>query len=106
MTVGEELDGLISEGTETVFLEFGLHDSPNKLKNKLQKEIDQRGDVDAILLGYGLCSMSTLGLRFEKIVGSREILRKMVAGDWDKDFVVVEPGDKVSLSPFEITERE
>lgn len=206
MTVGEELEGLIPEGMETVFLEFGLHDYPERLKEKLQEEIDRTGDVDTILLGYGLCSMSTLGLsssrsrlvlprmhdcigiflgsskkyqeqfrgepgtyyltkgwinhggdpykeflkwrkkygaakarlllektignytrlafiqtgkgdqtqyvlyarkvarklglRFEKIAGDRRILEKMIAGDWDEDFIVVGPGEKVTLEPF------
>ena len=205
-TVGEELEELALEGIETVFLEFGLHDYPQQLKKTLQKEIDRTGEVDAILLGYGLCSMSTLGLssprsrlvvprmhdcigifmgsgreyleqirsepgtyyltkgwinhggdplkefikwqkkygtdkarlflektignytrlafiqtgkqehtddikyarkvarkldlKFEKITGNRTIVEKLISGCWDDDFIVVEPGDKVSLDPF------
>lgn len=44
-------------------LEFGLHDSPEKLKSALQAEIDAAGeDVDTIILGYGLCSNALLGI--------------------------------------------
>ncbi len=62
MTVGEELEGLVPKETEMVSLEFGLHQSPDELRSKLQEEIDRTRDVDAILLGYGLCSMGTVGL--------------------------------------------
>ncbi|MFC1901087.1 DUF1638 domain-containing protein [Chloroflexota bacterium] len=206
MTVAEELDGLIPEGTETAFLEFGLHSYPEKLKASVQEEIDRTNGVDAILLGYGMCSMSMLGvsssehrliiprthdcigiflgsgkkykeqvysnpgtyyltkgwinhggdpykmykrwldkygeerakfllnktmgnytrlayietgkedqtelidyaqnaaekldLQFEKIKGNRSILEKMLAGDWDDDFVIVEPGNKPTFFDF------
>lgn len=62
MTVAEELEGNVPDEIETAFLEFGLHSYPDKLKKELQQEIDRTGEVDAILLGYGLCSMATLGL--------------------------------------------
>lgn len=206
MTVADELDGSLPEGTETVFLEFGLHSFPDKLKLTLQEEIDRTEGVDAILLGYGLCSMATLGLKspnytlviprvhdcigiflgsnrrykeeieqapgtyyltkgwiehggdpwkvYEKwkeehgermadllykktmhnytrlafirttdedqedyicyarsaaeklglkhevVPGNRELLRKMLAGDWDDDFVVIEPGSQPVLTDF------
>ena len=206
MTVAEELNGLIPEGSKTTFLEFGLHSYPDKLKASVQEEIDRTDGVDAILLGYGMCSMSILGvssqkhhlviprqhdcigiflgsgkkykeqvysnpgtyyltkgwinhggdpykvykrwrdiygderakfllnktignytrlayietgredqtefinyaqtaareldLRFERIKGNRFILEKMLAGDWDDDFVIVEPGDKPTIYDF------
>ncbi|MFC1920452.1 DUF1638 domain-containing protein [Chloroflexota bacterium] len=206
MTVAEELEGMIPESTETAFLEFGLHAYPEKLKIKVQEEIDLTNGVDAILLGYGMCSMSILGLtspkhrmviprmhdcigiflgsgkkykeqaysnpgtyyltkgwinhggdpykvytrwqqeygedrakvllnktmgnytrlayietgqedqtdyidyaqmaaekldlKFEKLEGNRTILKKMLAGDWDSDFVVVEPGSKPTIYDF------
>jgi len=42
----------------------GLHNTPKKLRAALQTEIDsiQPGDCDAILLVYGICGTSTLGL--------------------------------------------
>ncbi len=206
MTVAEELEGLIPEGSETTFLEFGLHSYPDKLKASVQEEINRTDGVDAILLGYGMCSMSILGLtskehrliiprmhdcigiflgsgkkykeqvyskpgtyyltkgwinhggdpykvykrwrdiygderarvllnktignytrlayietgredqtelinyaktaakeldlQFERIKGNRSILEKMIAGDWDDDFVIVEPGGKPTIYDF------
>lgn len=45
-------------------LHQGLHNTPRKLRMTLQDEIDsiQPGETDAILLAYGICGTSTLGL--------------------------------------------
>jgi len=42
----------------------GLHNTPKKLRETLQEQIDaiQPGECDAILLAYGMCGTSTLGL--------------------------------------------
>lgn len=49
-----------------VFLEMGLHDRPDILRQRLQQEIDAldiRDDIDAIILLYALCGRGTHGLR-------------------------------------------
>lgn len=45
-------------------LRQGLHDTPNKLRDTLQAQIDAVGpdECDAILLAYGLCGMAAVGL--------------------------------------------
>jgi hypothetical protein len=45
--------------------EQGLHNKPGNLREKLQFAIDEimPGDADAILLVYGICGTSTLGLK-------------------------------------------
>jgi hypothetical protein len=49
---------------EFVYLEQGLHESPDRLRAAVQQEIDRAGDRhDALLLGYGLCSNGIVGLR-------------------------------------------
>jgi hypothetical protein len=51
---------------ETRFLEVGLHDHPDSLRKALQAEIDrfdEREDLTAIALAYGLCGLGTAGLR-------------------------------------------
>jgi hypothetical protein len=40
------------------------------------------------------------GLTFEEIPGSNVLVRKLVAGDWDEDFVIVEPGGEVRYEMF------
>lgn len=42
----------------------GLHNTPKRLRETLQEQIDaiQPGECDAILLAYGMCGTSTVGL--------------------------------------------
>lgn len=48
---------------EFVFLPHGLHDTPDRLREEVQNAIDETEDgVDAILLGYGLCSKGLEGI--------------------------------------------
>jgi hypothetical protein len=45
------------------FLPWGLHRDPNELRLEVQRAIDGASDpVDAILLGYGLCSKGVEGI--------------------------------------------
>jgi hypothetical protein len=61
-TVAEELRQLGVPDGDLITLEFGLHNEPEKLKKRLQSQIDEvEGDED-ILLGYGLCSYAVVGL--------------------------------------------
>lgn len=46
-----------------VWMDRGLHDTPDKMRKELQKEIDKHQDKDYILLGYGLCGNGILRLR-------------------------------------------
>jgi hypothetical protein len=39
-------------------------------------------------------------LRFEEIDGSPALVKKMVFGPWDGEFVVVSPGETVSYQDF------
>jgi hypothetical protein len=40
------------------------------------------------------------GLRYEEIQGSDTLIRKMIFGPWDDDFVIVHPGQAISFSDF------
>ena len=53
-----------------IWLERGLHNSPQNLKQILQKHIDQLQNQDEILLTFGLCGNGTAGL-----VSTNTILR-------------------------------
>ena len=45
------------------FLKQGLHNTPDKLRQELQRAIDEvQGDYAAILIGYGLCSNGIAGI--------------------------------------------
>jgi len=63
-TVVEEMRPHLPPGIEIQVLDFGLHVTPKKLKGVLQDRIDAVApQVDTVLLGYGLCSMTVVGLR-------------------------------------------
>jgi hypothetical protein len=48
---------------DIIYLEQGLHQHPKILTNKLQEAINSVNSYDVILLGYGLCSRSVIGLQ-------------------------------------------
>lgn len=41
-----------------------------------------------------------LELGFEEIPGSNRLLEKMLAGDWDNEFIVIPPGEEITLDHF------
>jgi hypothetical protein len=62
----QELLKFGSDEVSFIFLEQGLHNTPEKMKEMIQQEIckvDQRGNT--IILGYGLCGNGVVGIRSE-----------------------------------------
>ena len=53
-----------SNEIELLFLEQGLHNTPDELRRRAQEAIEQADGqgFDAIILGYGLCSRGIVGL--------------------------------------------
>ena len=48
------------------FLEAGLHDRPNLLREKLQAAVDEinaAGDAARIVIGYGVCGRGAVGVK-------------------------------------------
>ncbi len=41
-------------------------------------------------------------LRYEEVIGSDELIRKMLFGPWDKDFVVAAPGQTITYADFKV----
>jgi len=62
-TVKEEIEAHLPSGIPMVVVEFGLHNTPDKLHVRLQDEIDKAPAGATILLGYGLCGGGADGLR-------------------------------------------
>jgi len=62
-TVMEEMAPRMPAEMPRQVLDFGLHLHPNSLTAELQAAIDDSPDLDAVLLGYGLCSRAVVGLR-------------------------------------------
>lgn len=65
-TMREKMEG---HELEFLFLPFGLHDEPDKLRLELQSQIDSvpSGSFDYILVGYALCSRGTAGITAREI---------------------------------------
>jgi hypothetical protein len=52
------------------FLDYGLHNVPEKMSEAIQNEIDlaiEIDDYEAIILGYGLCSNGIVGVKARHI---------------------------------------
>jgi hypothetical protein len=63
-TVIEEMLPLLPEDVTYEVLDFGLHLTPEKLRDQLQATIDAAcSKADTVILGYGLCSMAVVGLK-------------------------------------------
>ncbi|MEW5829828.1 MAG: DUF1638 domain-containing protein [Chloroflexota bacterium] len=63
-TVIEEMLPMLPEDVSYEVLDFGLHTNPAGLKRTLQEKIEAASqNFEALLLGYGLCSMAVVGLR-------------------------------------------
>jgi hypothetical protein len=51
-------------------------------------------------LEYARNMAQEFGLRFEKIPGSKALIKQMVFGPWDDRFVVVGPGETITFMHF------
>jgi hypothetical protein len=62
-TIKDEIQAVIPAGMGVEYLDYGLHRYPGTLKERLQERMDNvPAHYSHILLGYGLCSLSTVGL--------------------------------------------
>jgi hypothetical protein len=65
-TIHDELTLAIKETDcrfPVLWIESGLHIKPDDLKKRLQKELDSIYNVDQVILGFGYCGNSLLGLK-------------------------------------------
>jgi len=60
----DAMQAFLPDDVETETLPMSLHVNPKALRQKLQERIDALdGIYDPIVLGFGLCSQATIGLR-------------------------------------------
>lgn len=52
----------LNKGMDCEFLDYSFHARPDKLHNKLQEIIDKSQNYDFIILSYGRCSNTMIGL--------------------------------------------
>ena len=51
---------------------------------------------------YAQKMANQFSLQYEEIVGSDELIKKMLFGPWDKDFVVATPGQTITYADFKV----
>jgi hypothetical protein len=49
---------------------------------------------------YARPTAGRFGLRYEEIEGSATLIKKMIFGPWDDEFVVIEPAETFDLEQF------
>jgi hypothetical protein len=49
---------------------------------------------------YARRTAERFGLRYEEIDGSTALVKKMINGPWDDEFIVVQPGEVIELGRF------
>lgn len=118
-TVIEEMLPILPTGMQHQTLDFGLHLTPKRLKDRLQEAIDQAAPgIEMILLGYGLCSMAVVGLQSTRsslvvprvddciaiFLGSRDAYRKQ-AGHEPGTYYLTKGWIEVSDTPLDEYER-
>jgi hypothetical protein len=121
--VVEEILPILPQGMDCEALDFGLHVNPDKLRKTLQEKIDASGTgKGTILLGYGLCSRSVVGLRSERcslvlprvddcigiFLGSREAYLKQAKTEPGTYYLTkgwIEAGDDLFGSYHQMVER-
>lgn len=52
---------------------------------------------------YARQTAERFGLHFEEIQGSSALIRKMISGPWDEEFIVVPPGQSVRFEDFKFS---
>ena len=52
---------------------------------------------------YARRTAERFDLRYEEIPGSTALIKKMLYGPWDDDFVIARPGDIISYADFKMT---
>ncbi|MBW2542964.1 MAG: DUF1638 domain-containing protein [Deltaproteobacteria bacterium] len=57
--VGPHLD---EASVETIYMDFGLHETPKRMAPALQQKLDAIEEPSVVLVGYGLCGTGIVGL--------------------------------------------
>ncbi|MCR6545766.1 DUF1638 domain-containing protein [Dehalobacterium formicoaceticum] len=65
-TMEDEIMEILPQDIDSEFLEYGLHNTPDKLRLELQQKIDASENYDHLLFGYGLCSNGVVGLKTDR----------------------------------------
>ena len=62
-TMMEEIETMKPDGLPVEYMEYALHRTPDKLREELQRRIDEEKEADTLVFVYGLCSRGLDGLK-------------------------------------------
>ncbi|MGM0652408.1 MAG: DUF1638 domain-containing protein [Bacillota bacterium] len=62
-TMMEEIETMKPEDLPVEYIEYALHRTPDKLREELQRRIDEEKEADTVVFVYGLCSRGLDGLK-------------------------------------------
>jgi hypothetical protein len=51
---------------DTIYMDFGLHETPKRMAPALQKELDAIEEPSLVLVGYGLCGTGIVGIEAKR----------------------------------------
>jgi hypothetical protein len=71
-----------------------------ELKNYTRIVLVNMGAGSETLREHARENAQFLRLRYEEIRGSLEFFQKMLQGMWDKDFIILKPGEEVTQELF------
>jgi len=82
------------------------YDKASRIVNRLLKNYTRLAFIDTGLTdlekyrAQARSIANRFGLRYENIPGSDVLVRKMIFGPWDDDFLIVKPGEPISFIDF------
>ena len=93
--------GILGEYTEKYGKETAEWVIREELKNYTRiLLVEMGGDVSEKHREHARENARFLNLRYEEIKGSLEYFQKMLKGSWDKDFIILKPGEEVTQDMF------
>ena len=87
---------------DTQWVESGLHNYPDKLRNQMQERLDSFFGYDKVLMAFGCCGNSVIGLKtgdFELVIPRVDDCISMLIGSVEKRIQVGQNGSIYFLTP-------
>ena len=104
-TIRDEIDRareLTSVDYPIVWVESGLHNHPEKLRAVLQEHLDSGNDYERILMAFGSCGNSVIGLKtgdYELVIPRVDDCISLMIGSVERRMVIGKAGGTYFLTP-------
>lgn len=98
----ERAQKLTSVDYPVVWVESGLHNHPEKLREVLQEHLDAGNNYDRVLMAFGSCGNSVIGLKtgdYELVIPRVDDCISMMIGSVEKRMDIGKAGGTYFLTP-------